>query len=318
MNKKLLPILCLSILILVSCTSKEFTGKLESGKTALENQKYEVALADLSKANELEPQDIETKELLEISKNMIDINDAVAKGESEAALFLVKKVLDHSQISKKVTVHVNKIQTDLEDTIQQTIGLKDIITNGKALIEQKKYDDALVILQNAKLTNSTNGAITNLENEIKLLQAEAEKAKELAIAQQKLEEEKKAAEAARKLAEENRLKAYGGNWGDANFYSEGGNGLSITFKNSYTAAVAIQSVSSPPANRIADIEFTAKFSKDGTATFTFDDDGWFSKGRGTIKLANNLVIVSITITESLGDNWSIFEGTKTFSRDKSK
>ncbi|MBM7656354.1 hypothetical protein [Neobacillus cucumis] len=319
MNKKLWPIFFLSILFLVSCTSKDFNEKLESGKKALENQKFEVALADLSKANELEPEDKETKALLEITRNIIDCKTAMESGESEAALFLINKVLENNNhyLNKRLSNYAKKLKGDLELTIKQTANLKDIIEKGHQLLDQKRYNEALNVLQNVNITDSTNESITKLQNEIKVLQVEAEKAKELAVAQQKLEEEKKAAEAARIEAEQNRLKAYGGNWGDANFYSNGGNGLTITFINSNTATVAIQSVSSPPANRIAEISFTARFPQNGTTSFTFDDDGWFSKGSGTIKLANNQVIVTITITEKSEDNWSIFSGTKTFSRDKS-
>jgi hypothetical protein len=65
-----------------------------------------------------------------------------------------------------------------------------------------------------------------------------------------------------------------------------------------------------------DIDVAVTFSKDGIAYFSFDEDGWFSKGNGSIKLADNKVIVSINITESANDNWSIFAGAVSFTRDR--
>jgi hypothetical protein len=105
--------------------------------------------------------------------------------------------------------------------------------------------------------------------------------------------------------------SYGGDWKVPG--SEGG--LNLKFTGANTANMTIDDISSPPANRIAQIEVNnIMFEADGTALFTFDDDGWGTSGKGKIELKSNQVIVTIEHTMSAHENWSIFQGKATFQR----
>jgi len=194
-KKVTILLVIVGMLLLTACSNKEFTAKLESGKEALNAQNFEAALTDLSKANELDPQDKEAKALLEITQNIVDSQAAMNNGEFEAAIFLIDKVLNQkvNEGNKQAVSFAKQTKQELQSLNEQTAGLKEAMATSKSLIEEKKFDEAIAVLKKADMTESKMDSITKLQNDVKLLQLEAEKDKEIAVAQQKLEEEKKAA-----------------------------------------------------------------------------------------------------------------------------
>lgn len=196
MRKVSLLLLLVGIIFLSACTSKEFTTNFESGKKAIKDHNFETALTDLTKANELNPKDQVTKNLLAITQNIVDSKTAMDKGELEASLFLIDKAANHKQttVNKSAITYAKQQKQDLESLLKQSANLEAAISTAKSLIEQENFDEALAALQKGDMTKSTFESITTLQSDVKLLQVEAEKDKEMALAKQKLEEEKKAVE----------------------------------------------------------------------------------------------------------------------------
>lgn len=80
--------------------------------------------------------------------------------------------------------------------------------------------------------------------------------------------------------------------------------------------IEIFSISKPPANRVAYINSYITIDNSFNGSFTFDDDGWGNKRKGTISFEKNKIYVEINIEYSAEENWTIFTGKKVFLRDK--
>lgn len=80
--------------------------------------------------------------------------------------------------------------------------------------------------------------------------------------------------------------------------------------------INIAHISSPPASKSAGIApKILNFIESTKATFTFDDDGWGNKGKGSITFDTDKITVNIEITQQEEESrWSIFEGEKEFYR----
>lgn len=80
--------------------------------------------------------------------------------------------------------------------------------------------------------------------------------------------------------------------------------------------IEILCISKPPANRVAYINSWIVLEDDFKGTFTFNDDGWGNKGKGTILFKKNKIIVEIDIENLSNDNWRMFTGQKMFIRNE--
>lgn len=70
-------------------------------------------------------------------------------------------------------------------------------------------------------------------------------------------------------------------------WSDGGVQVEITDISKKNVSFTYAVISSPPANRIAEVEVANAKITNGKAQFTFDDDGWFNRGKGYIKFLEN-------------------------------
>jgi hypothetical protein len=74
--------------------------------------------------------------------------------------------------------------------------------------------------------------------------------------------------------------------------------LTITESDENKISFDLCSVSSPPANRIADLSIKDLELTDGKGHFTFDNDGWFNRGEGDIEiLSKDRIKLSVEITK---------------------
>jgi hypothetical protein len=95
----------------------------------------------------------------------------------------------------------------------------------------------------------------------------------------------------------------------------GGTEMKITFLNSESGLIEFTRTQSPPASRIANFStiFAMVDSKNGT--FSFDDDGWGNKGKGTIGFEQDTVTIIIKMELSNPHAmWGIFSGQRVFVR----
>jgi hypothetical protein len=74
-------------------------------------------------------------------------------------------------------------------------------------------------------------------------------------------------------------------------------------------------VSEPPASRVANIKSKINFEPKSKGIFEFDDDSWGDQGKGTLELIDGNIVITIKLTTIVYDNWGIFSGNKTFSRN---
>jgi len=97
----------------------------------------------------------------------------------------------------------------------------------------------------------------------------------------------------------------------AHIYTDGGIRLQILSVKDNTIRFHLVKVSSPPANRVAQLENAAGEIVDGIIYFTFKDDGWGNAGTGTIQLNNDRVYVDVKITDR-NDNayWDLLINTR--------
>lgn len=80
-------------------------------------------------------------------------------------------------------------------------------------------------------------------------------------------------------------------------FNNGGTGIIIESFDGVNLKGEIISISSPPANRIASVEFQGKVINN-KMEFKFDDDGWGNKGKGSIVLDSDKITADVQITES--------------------
>ena len=95
-----------------------------------------------------------------------------------------------------------------------------------------------------------------------------------------------------------------------NYEKDGGHRLNIKVKDNNTIAFEYSVLQSAPANRIAVIELdNIKLDDNHSGSFEWEDDGFGNKGKGTIKLDSNKVIINITDVQlSESAMWGIFNG----------
>lgn len=74
---------------------------------------------------------------------------------------------------------------------------------------------------------------------------------------------------------------------EMNIVEEGGVSLQILDISENKVSFSYTVISAPPANRIANIEVYDAEISEGMAKFTFDDDCWFNRGKGTIKFTTD-------------------------------
>lgn len=94
-------------------------------------------------------------------------------------------------------------------------------------------------------------------------------------------------------------------------YTEGGVYLSISEVNDNRISFQYTVVQAPPSNRIAVIEVKELEIVNGKGEFTFDDDGWFNSGKGTIETTDGINIkITTEVTKPSRDAmWSIGNAT---------
>lgn len=99
-------------------------------------------------------------------------------------------------------------------------------------------------------------------------------------------------------------------------------GVSLEIKDITETSVSFEYfvIQSPPANRIASIMIKDAKIEDGVAKFTFDSDGWFSRGKGTLSFTGNGKLKIRTQISHMNDGamWSIGEGQHTLQFCKKK
>ncbi len=207
---------------------------------------------------------------------MLEAIEASEQKEFELALDTLQVILDDSNTLQTIQEEAQKLKSQIQEEQELSTSLEKQLTYIKELIEKKNYDAAqkeLQLLQEKIVANemllSYQSEVEKLKEQVTIALNEIQKAeteKEIANA-------KKEAEEAKNKVEQEKFLKYGGNWGNPNFYSNGGYGLTIEFSDYRNAKIEISSVQSPPANRIAVIQTNVKFTEEGIAKFTFDDDG---------------------------------------------
>lgn len=78
--------------------------------------------------------------------------------------------------------------------------------------------------------------------------------------------------------------------------------------------MALLTVASSPARRVAHVETTLPIDRRLAGRFTFADDGWGNSGEGAVSLRDGRVIVEIRLRGKSGAEWRIFSGQRVFVR----
>ncbi|EFM08444.1 hypothetical protein PaecuDRAFT_4737 [Paenibacillus curdlanolyticus YK9] len=97
------------------------------------------------------------------------------------------------------------------------------------------------------------------------------------------------------------------------------NTLNIEIDSANQATVSIQQASDH-GTHLAGIDFTVQLDGQGSGAFTFDEDGWFHQGKGTISLQSDVIEVTITEmkdnpdADEVSNTYNIFSGTQQFYR----
>ena len=316
----LIILLVVSIFILNACSNNAYKAAMNNGIESLGEKNYHQSALYFELALKEKKGDKEATSYLQLSKQMLEAIEAAEQKEFELALDKLQAILDDSNTLQTVQDEAQKIKDKIQEEQKLSAYIKEKLIFINEEIEKKNYDIAQKELELLQEKTIEYGMLLSYQSEVEKLKEqvtaalnELQKAEtEKAIADAKIEAE----EAKNKLEQEKFIK-YSGNWGDPNFYSNGGYGLTIEFNDYRNAQLEIFTVQSPPANRIAEIQTKVKFSEEGLAKFTFDDDGWFNEGTGTIQLSNNKVIVNINLTYNDPDaSWNIFTGKLTFNRNK--
>ncbi|MBO5143099.1 MAG: hypothetical protein J6C46_08995 [Clostridia bacterium] len=115
------------------------------------------------------------------------------------------------------------------------------------------------------------------------------------------------------------VKDYEGSWmtledKNKNIEEDGGSSLTLKVKDNSIIDFEYTVISAAPYNRVAQINIeNIKLDDNQSGAFTWED-AWYNKGKGTIKLDSDRVIISITDTQ-IDENamWGIFDGKVIFS-----
>jgi hypothetical protein len=79
--------------------------------------------------------------------------------------------------------------------------------------------------------------------------------------------------------------------------------------------ITLECTSDPPMSRIAIVEADLVIINDHTASFSFDDDGWDSRGSGTVSFEDDRIIVTTEGHNPESSNWYIYLGVTVFFKE---
>lgn len=191
MGKKYVFVLACCLALLVGCTSQEYKDVVKSGKEAMEQKNYTMAIKDFQKATELEPKKTESQELLQQAKaDQVQVfKEEIAAAITNHKVFLDKKDWDQSikvisDIKESLTGHEATFPKEmelLEQLNKQSLAGKEI-AQGREKLNNQLFDEGLKHFESAQKLIDSDEAKSMITETLKKKSAYDEAQKRLAFA----------------------------------------------------------------------------------------------------------------------------------------
>jgi len=191
MGKKYLLMLACCLMLLVGCTSQAYKDAVSSGKAAMEQKDYTLAIKAFQQATESEPKETEAKELL---SKAVAAQEQALRTDIDAAIknhsaLIEKKEWDQSievindikgSLSGYETSFAKEIQ-QLEQLNKQSMAGKEN-SQGKEKLTNQLFDEALTHFESAQKLVDSEEAKSMMTETLKKKSAYEEDQKRLAFA----------------------------------------------------------------------------------------------------------------------------------------
>lgn len=198
MKKRILSICIASVLLLVGCKSDvAYNEAIKLGNEALENKKYEVALAEFEKALEEKEDDEVATALFNQSEKYIKALEVYENQEFEKALELLDEVINYENGSEVLVNEAKTLEVQVEKDKELNDEIEELISSSQDNFSNKNYTKAIEDIDKAVEIIKDNESYTSQRETLTNLKSDCEEAIEK-IAK---DEEKRREEEARKQEE---------------------------------------------------------------------------------------------------------------------
>lgn len=211
MKRRLLLLTIILAFVLVGCGNKEYDEAMENGKLAIEEVKYDDAVAFFETALEAKVDDEAASDYLLQTESMITGLDTFDKGDLDKATDAFKKVGMVEDASTLLQDEAKEQLSEIEALVELHATVEDLFKEAEKVGAENKFEDATAVIDEALKHDFDHVYMEDLEANLQTLQTDLEKAEEKAVAEakkkaeekkQKEAEEKRKAEEEKKLAEE--------------------------------------------------------------------------------------------------------------------
>jgi len=180
MGKKYFFMLACCLVLLVGCTSQEYKDAVSSGKAAMEQKNYTMAIQAFQQAAESEPKETEAKELMaEAFAAAIRYHNAlIEKQDWDQAMKMVNDI--KGSLSDDESVFSKEIK-QLEQLTKQSLAGKEI-AQGKEKLDSQLFDEAMLHFESAQKLVDSDEAKSLMTETLKQKSTYEEAQKQLAFA----------------------------------------------------------------------------------------------------------------------------------------
>jgi len=191
MGKRCFFWLACCLVLLVGCTSQEYKAAVSSGKAAMEQKNYALAIKAFQQATESEPKETEAKELLseamaaqeqalktDIDAAIMSYNALIEKKEWDQSIKVIADM--KGSLSGYETAFPKEIQ-QLEQLNKQSMSGKEIV-QGREKLNSQLFDEALTHFESAQKLVDSDEAKSMMTETLKKKSAYEEGQKRLAFA----------------------------------------------------------------------------------------------------------------------------------------
>lgn len=175
--------------------AKKISNSIKLGIKNLTEENYEDAKVEFSKILSIDKENEDAKELLTLMEKYIELNDLYESKEYYLASELITKLNENKQV-ELLEEKINSISDKVKEKIRIMAEIDNIESQINPLLEEKKYDEAIKVVDkylNEDLKEDYLSNLNNLKSSISKSKLDYEEEQRIAE-EKRLEEERKAEE----------------------------------------------------------------------------------------------------------------------------
>lgn len=159
------------IILLASCSNKEFDDAMENGNAALENEAFAEALVFFEDALKHKSNDEEAKQLLKQTKQVIEAEKLLNHGRLNDAKTAFQEAKT-DQDSPLLNTHIKNQLSEINQVTKKYDEIAAKLDEIEQLKAEKKYEESLALVDQTIQTDLSHQALKPLNNKLEDLQVE--------------------------------------------------------------------------------------------------------------------------------------------------